>query len=421
MKRRILDRLLPWLWAAIWFTLSVSPKANVYSMILFTLTALLPALSSKSMLRRQQLILAGGFLLFFVWTAAGVFYDPEAPLVWKGLEKKSSLLAIPVIIFLADNTVKDLSKWAIRGFLGGLAFSGIFLVVMAFFHMLDGRPMQEYLYHGFTRPVALGATYYSCYLSSAIFFLLIRRSEPFIERFKMPLTFFFMLLLLLAASKLFIILTIPVITWYVLKRSALKQSKFRWLTPLILFLLLLGASVPFLSRISELKNTDLKVVFQQEYRYDTPLNGLTFRMVLWRFAGEILTEEKAWLTGTGIGSRQQVLNERYKASGIYTGNPDLGDTGYLGYNFHNQYLETLVGSGIPGLLLLLSIILFIFFADRNKHFFPLSVYVLLVMFLFTESMLERQAGIVFFSLVWTMGVISGSNHKHNGNLIDHNP
>ena len=89
-------------------------------------------------------------------------------------------------------------------------------------------------------------------------------------------------------------------------------------------------------------------------------------MILWRFAGEIMRDENAWLTGTGIGSRQEILNSYYIKYGVYTGNPDLGDKGYLGYNFHNQYLEVMVGTGIPGLILLLSNYFIYFYCRKTQ-------------------------------------------------------
>jgi len=64
----------------------------------------------------------------------------------------------------------------------------------------------------------------------------------------------------------------------------------------------------------------------------------------------------------------------------------------------------LVGTGIPGLIILLLIIIFIFFTDKNELFFPTAVYLIIILFFITESVLERQAGIVFFCLVWTMRV-----------------
>jgi O-antigen ligase len=164
--------------------------------------------------------------------------------------------------------------------------------------------------------------------------------------------------------------------------------------------------------MSELKNTKLTILKQDSFAYNTPFNGLTFRLLQWRFATEILNENEAWFTGIGLNSSQAVLDAHYQKKGIYTGNPDLGDSGYLGYNFHNQYLETLVGTGVPGLLILLLIIFFIFFRLRSKLLFPLHVYLITTLFFFTESVLERQAGILFFCLI--VFVFSIKSSKRNG-------
>lgn len=180
----------------------------------------------------------------------------------------------------------------------------------------------------------------------------------------------------------------------------------------IVFVMILAVSVPFLYRFSELKNTDLKVLRQDEFRYDTPLNGITFRLLLWRFAGEIMVDENAWLTGVGIGSRQEILNDYYLNYGVYTGNPDLGDKGYLDYNFHNQYLEVMTGTGLPGLILMLLIIISIFIAEKHRLLFPIAVYIIVMVFFMTESVLERQAGIVFFSLIWTLRANGTASNSH---------
>jgi O-antigen ligase len=239
-----------------------------------------------------------------------------------------------------------------------------------------------------------------------LYYLAWGKTETIISRFRLILSLFFLILLLFCASKLFIVLSIPALAGILIKFYPANRSKKKYLFPiLVLFIILVGAT-PFLNRLGKLKNTDFSVVRLDEYQYDTPFNGLTFRLVLWRLAGKILEDKNVWLTGTGIGSRQGVLDSYYSDYGIYTGNPDLGDKGYLGYNFHNQYLEVLVGTGIPGLLLLASIIILIFSVKRGKLLFPFWVYVVMICFFITESVLERQAGLVFFCLLWCQWFIS---------------
>lgn len=402
MMQSGLNKAIPWLWAAVWFTLPVSMKANAAALVLLGVASLARALVIKPVTGRKPLILAGLFILLFLWHGAGLLFDPDRHEVWKSLERKLSLVAIPVMMILLAGMGKELEKWTLRGFFAGLAVTGLHMLVLTLADILGGRPVETFTYHAFTEPYAIGAIYYSCYLSAALYFLAFRRPEEQIDRFRLPLGIFFLILLLFSASKLFIVLTIPAAIWLIIKKYLKNRGTNRFVIPILfLFILILG-SIPFFNRISELGNTDFSVVSQEKYSYDTPWNGLTFRMVLWRFAGEILEEKNAWLTGTGIGSRQDILNTHYKEHGIYLGNEELGDTGYLDYNFHNQYLETLVGTGIPGLLILGAILIFIFFTGMGKQFFPWMVYLLIAIFFCTESMLERQSGIVFFCLIWTM-------------------
>jgi len=393
---------LPWLWAAVWFTLPLSMKANGASLVLFSLAAVVHAFYYRPAPDRKQKIMAGLFILFFAWHALSLLFDPETYTAWKSLERKFSLALIPIMMILVSGTREDLGKWAIRGFFAGLLFTGAHMLLLALMSMIAGQPAGSFTYHEFTGPYSLGAIYYSLYLSVAIYYLAFHKPERIIEKFRIPFGIFFLVLLLFCASKLFIVLTLPAIIWMMFRVIPEQKGLKRIILPAIVLITLIAGSIPFYNRISELKNTDLDVVSLDSYRYDTPLNGLTFRMILWRFAGEIMQDENAWLTGTGIGSRQDVLNSYYIKYGIYTGNPDLGDTGYLGYNFHNQYMEVLVGTGIPGLMILLAIVAAIFFKGRHQLFFPLMVYLIIVLFLITESMLERQTGIVLFCLLWTM-------------------
>jgi O-antigen ligase len=207
---------------------------------------------------------------------------------------------------------------------------------------------------------------------------------------------FLTLLLLLSASKLFIILLLPFILWKVVSTQDNLKLKIISISAALVLILATGFAIS--SRLMELKNTDLSIAFRESYTYDTPFNGVTIRLLQWRLGTEILEDHNAWLTGVGIGSKQEILNEYYKKYSVYTGNPELGDKGYLDYNFHNQYMESLVSGGVIALLILFTVF-FVIFLNKNKHFFPLMVYIITLLFFLTESVLERQAGVMMFSLL----------------------
>jgi O-antigen ligase len=336
--------------------------------------------------------------------------------VKNNLERKLSFVAIPIVLMLLDYSKWDVEKWAVRGFLAGLAITGLHMLFLAAIKILSGTDLQFWSYHEFTKPYSIGAIYYSLYLSSAIFYLFFRNPEPVLIKFKPVLISFFLLLLLICASKFFIGFTLPVVLWQFLIKIKSRNGALNDILAIAVISGIIIASVPFYKRLLEIKNTDFKVVSQNEFSYDTPFNGLNFRLLQWRLAVEILDEQNAWLYGTGIGSKQILLNKKYKQYGIYTGNPDLGDTGYLNYNYHNQYLETLAGTGITGLILLFLIIFYIFAQNRRKLFFPSIVFLLIILFFIFESVLDRQVGIVFFCLAWFLSIKS-STATYGSNII----
>lgn len=397
-------------WGLLWLMLPLSMKGTVVALWAVGILALLGAFIRKPLLSRQQWILAGMFFVFFLWHVASVIIHPGPAHPVKILERQASYVLIPLILLLLRRRDLDYELWAIRGLFSGLLLSGIHMLVLAV-KALMGSEDGFSTYHDFTGPYSLGAIYYSWYLSAALLYLLYRDPEPFIRKYRYLVLACFLLLMLLSASKLFILFMVPAILWGVLRNQGNIKNK-KLVGGLVLVILLLG-SVPFLKRVSELKNTDLRIVSQEQFSYDTPFNGVTIRLLQWRFAFEILDEQGGWLTGTGTGNKQLLLNEQYRRYGVYTGNPDLGDKGYLDYNFHNQYIETLVGTGFAGFVILLLLLGYILAGRNIKQAFPKIFFVLTVMFFMTESVLDRQAGIVFFCLTACM-IVERHNQTFNG-------
>jgi len=99
---------------------------------------------------------------------------------------------------------------------------------------------------------------------------------------------------------------------------------------------------------------------------------------------------KEILLGVGLGDTNQRFIQAYKNNNLeYAAATEL--------NAHNQYIQTLVSTGILGLLLLLTIIGYGFwfvYINRDMLLF-LFFTIISVNFIF-ESMLERVFGVLFF-------------------------
>jgi len=122
-----------------------------------------------------------------------------------------------------------------------------------------------------------------------------------------------------------------------------------------------------------------------------PYNGTMQRVVVWQTSCEVAGENLPF--GTGTGDVTDELCRRYEAKG-YTYILDKR------LNCHNQYLQHLVGLGIPGLLALLLFIGYPMVEGIRKKNFLLGMWGLIVAGnLLVESMLETRAGSNFIPLI----------------------
>jgi O-antigen ligase len=145
-------------------------------------------------------------------------------------------------------------------------------------------------------------------------------------------------------------------------------------------------------------NGDLAIVKQEKFNPGHYFNGLQFRLLQWEFTAELLNENDSWWYGVSPADAQTLLDQKYISKKMYAGDPAKGTKGYLGYNTHNQFLETLLQSGIPGLVILLAACFFLVrIAWRKKRRIISFIIALLLAWLFSESVLERQFGIMIFT------------------------
>ncbi len=113
------------------------------------------------------------------------------------------------------------------------------------------------------------------------------------------------------------------------------------------------------------------------------------RLLTWNASIKLIQE--APFLGYGVGDTNDVLIEKYKELNYFHNYKNK-------YNAHNQFLQTFLQTGIIGFGVLINI--FILLAIRmNRSRNELSVFLILFISLFFESMLVRFNGVVFFSVI----------------------
>lgn len=119
---------------------------------------------------------------------------------------------------------------------------------------------------------------------------------------------------------------------------------------------------------------------------------ISLRNQLWTISFIEIKKNKFF--GYGPGSSKEILNEAYKRNNL---------THLKNLDSHNQYLSTLLELGIVGFLLLCGILCFTLYKLIKIKRLDLVLIVLVIMLaLLTESVLLRQKGIAFFSVIFCL-------------------
>ena len=150
---------------------------------------------------------------------------------------------------------------------------------------------------------------------------------------------------------------------------------------IFLVLLLFFITIKFIPDISN-RFQDFSVLFD-----NTNVSSTNLRINLIETSLNAINEKP--LFGYGIGDTKDVLSALEDKNSFFKGKY---------YNTHNQFLSTALATGFIGFLL------FVFFLLKNlqlvvfRSFEQLSIVLLFVALMFIENILDRQNGIIYFSI-----------------------
>jgi putative colanic acid biosynthesis UDP-glucose lipid carrier transferase len=308
------------------------------------------------------------------------------------LEKKIPFLLIPLFFSVIDvkNTLPKIMKLVAFG----ASLIGVLLLLFAGFQFIQSSKSDVFYYHNLVSVVSGNAIYYSLFFCIALLFafeLLITNKK---RSYIIPITLLTVVILLLS-SKLFTLLLVLIFLYYALiqvKTIAFKTSL------IVVFIVGLVFSFQKISeRFKEIDRTNL-LETKQSINPATTFDGFSLRKELIALGLELKAEHSSQMfIGLGPGICQEKLNQKLIDKQFYTGENEQSKSGFYNYNFHNQYLQTLLETGWIGLIALVIMLLTPFFIIEKEH--RRIVFFINGLFLFgflTESFLSRQMGIVSF-------------------------
>lgn len=329
--------------------------------------------------------------LFFLLTFVSALLSSNKTEAFSAIEVKLSFLGFPFVIFCVPWN-PDLIKRSIVAFVSGSFFSCIYLLLRASYFAAKGQP-EYFFYTKFSD--LIHASYFSMYLILCIGFIFLFYKDWFKQRRDIIyLSWFFVLVfvvcIFLSSSKAGLI-SLLVCSLILLFYKNEKYLKLKFVIPVVALLgVLLFAGIKYLPGPFERMNSIISL--SPENVDKTSSESTSVRVVIWNECAKLIKSN--FLFGTGVGDANDTLYVAYAENGL---------SGALKHhlNAHNQFLQTFLGMGILGFVLLfsLTIIPLYFFVKRKNLIAFIFTFLILVNFL-VESMLQTAAGVLFFSFFY---------------------
>lgn len=330
-------------------------------------------------------------VIFLIWMALTWFWDSFNPSFIKTIETYGIFLALPIIFTIIPKLTLRYIVVACHLFVMATIAICLVCLVRAYFEYQVTHDQFVFSYHSLSNQVGLNAIYLSNYCVASLCWLLYFQfitpgnKKSVIQNISVLAggVFLFIIVFLLS-SKMLIAIMLLILLFLIL--YATKFKKLYISIPLIILVCI--STVFFAKKLTYLNFRLVVTEFKMYSGTQDDQNGLAARLLMWHSAMELIRERP--IQGYGLVGSKELLIKKYEEKDF-----KLGVTGR--YNVHNQYLETLLNSGIIGLLLLLCLVLIpLMAAFREKKVLLIILILHFMLAMLVESALTVQKELVFF-------------------------
>lgn len=336
-------------------------------------------------------------VLFYLYLLINGLSGYNNEFLLKQLNKNLLFVVVPfsILILYKDFFYNKI----LRLFTYSLLIVTLVLLFHSFIKLGSGADSSAIYFHKFTELISEHAVYFSLYLSLGVLICLDQIQKQAYINFNKLMILLFSIGLWFSGSKAIMIATIALVFFYLINQRSFSFKK-----------VAIGFSIVFLFIISIVTNPYLKQRFVEGLNYDIEfkpvdelekakvftkaeideISDLELRVILGKISTYHLANDQKLIFGYGLSDYQDYLDYYY----MYYG---LAPFYYEGYSPHNQYITTMVSSGLVGLFIFLLYIGYSFYHGFIKRNFLYLSFLILFCFAMTfETYLLRIKGIIFF-------------------------
>jgi O-antigen ligase len=353
-------------------------------------------------------------ILYFSISAISLMYSDNLIVGLAKISDVLPLLIVPFSFALLPNLKNNKIKYTIRI----LYIYGVLLILMFLFlnavykNAINGNSVLQFVYsfvrntfnpeypinkiefwyftyEGLTSIIDLQPIYLSLFINLAFIFLINLKENKIVQNILFySLSVIFLLFNVLVSSRSGILVFFVIFGVYFLIYKATSVRVFIQNAVILLTFIFFSFIVLFSNPIT--KDRILSVVSSDYISTSSNFSNQNIRFEIWNSAISLIKISP--VLGQGIGDYEELLYKTYRQDNFTQGWENK-------YNAHNQYLETTLQIGLVGLIILL-----LYFVKGFIHSYKIKNFeymLILLTFLIgfcTESMFNRQWGIVSFTL-----------------------
>lgn len=336
--------------------------------------------------QKSQLALIGFYLLLVV----GLFWTKNLKAGAFDLEVKMSLIIFP-LLFLFLNYSKSYIRFVVHAFILGILVGSLYLFYQSFLLFKLNYAIDSFFYVNLS--TLIHPSYLSFYVVTAIMILLVDLKSKVLKLFKSDLitvSLIFLLLLfnIFLLSRVGVFVGLLFVLFFTIEWTINKR---KYLLGIAITLIVLSTAYMSYKKSPYVKQRLNELIVGVNATEGDASNGSTgIRLKIWGEALVLIKEQPIF--GYGTGDVKDVLMSQYKLKGVEAAYEKK-------LNAHNQFLQIGVGLGVLGLILFILVYyLGIINGLKNNNYFSIGFIIISILFMLPESVLENQAGTIFFGL-----------------------
>jgi O-antigen ligase len=405
--------------AALPFSITVCHVSLIFFLVLWAVEG---SWREKLMVVRQSLILQV-LLAFMLIMAIGIAYSSNPTNGWFALEKKIFFFLIPIAMATSTYKLQQNELRVLFYIFTGACFVGVVSctiyaigqtqlanggIVVGDLDYLNSKDFKElhpvvppfwmlFSYVRLADGINLHPSYFSLFLAFCILFLLheiVQGPSAFSANTIRSVVIFIFSIFSICLSSRIILLSLAIL-YIVVAVYWFWNRKWKMVPIFLVALLITSSALLYFNPVSRYRNIQeiqsSSFTIQQHSFYET---SAEIRASLWWLGWKSFRKTNP-LFGAGTGEVHDIMakiSQEYEVTNALQS-----------YDPHNQYLFILISNGIFGLITLIVLMVLPFLkalALRDYLFMGFSF--LFAMLCITETALELQKGIVFFTLVFSL-------------------